>query len=79
MNCWKCGSNENLSIKARHRDGSVRIMMCRDCRKKEWRINNEKRIAKLKLEEKMRPQTPERKAWDNLALRNQQSILSKYS
>lgn len=76
MNCWKCGNNENLSIKARHRDGRIRIMMCRDCRTKEWRNNSEKR----KVEEKIKPlRSPERKAWDNLALRSQQSILNKYS
>lgn len=32
MVCYKCGATKNLSIKARHRNGSVRIRICRDCR-----------------------------------------------
>lgn len=33
LRCYKCNTADNLSIKARHRDGSIRIKICRDCRK----------------------------------------------
>jgi hypothetical protein len=36
MTCYKCGGDKELSIKARHRDGSVRALICRPCRRKAY-------------------------------------------
>lgn len=36
MTCYKCGTEEGLSIKARHRDGRVRIMICKTCRNQKY-------------------------------------------
>jgi hypothetical protein len=34
MNCYKCDSDHNLSIKAKHRDGSAHLVICKPCRNK---------------------------------------------
>lgn len=33
LNCYKCGTAEDLSIKARNRSGEVRTMVCKSCRR----------------------------------------------
>lgn len=32
--CTRCSSTEHVTIKARHRDGRIRIRLCRTCRNK---------------------------------------------
>lgn len=41
MVCYKCGSSDELSIKARLRDGSVRAMICKTCRNAAMKLYKE--------------------------------------
>lgn len=36
MNCYKCYSKTDLSIKARFKDGQPRILVCKTCRREEY-------------------------------------------
>lgn len=51
MNCYKCNSNKGLSIKARKRNGEVRAMICRACRRAQYheakKLENERIYAEF--------------------------------
>lgn len=73
MNCYKCGSSELLSIKARHRDGRIRLMICRNCRNKDSRKYIQRRKATEDKKVNINP------VWHDLSIKSQEAILSKYS
>lgn len=37
MKCYKCYAEEDLSLKARFRDGRPRLFICRPCRRIQWK------------------------------------------
>lgn len=67
LNCTKCYSAKELSIKSRYRDGRVRQMICKSCRRAEYRLRKQQNpyVAQYLREEKKRIE----KAvwWDMLA------------
>jgi protein-arginine kinase activator protein McsA len=68
MTCNKCGSDENLSIKARHRDGRIRIMLCRTCRNKDAQTYIRQPKEKLSNQDH----------WNLRALESHQRILARF-
>lgn len=71
MNCYRCDSDQELSIKARHRNGTIRIMICRTCRNSLAKKYSQTRIPP---EPKLTPSDE----WNLRAIESYGRVLAKY-
>lgn len=71
MSCYKCGTDKDLSIKNRRRNGSI-LYICRACRRKQWREAHSKPIR-----DSFGIYKPWGEDWELRAHQSYQRVLSK--
>lgn len=74
-NCYKCGTADDLSIKARLRDGTVRTRICKSCRNAASKAYKEARGPKPEPLFNITEQTE----WEIRAKQSYERIVRKYS
>lgn len=73
--CFLCTTEDNLSIKARHRDGSVRLMICARCRRQQAKDYNRNRV----VGEHKPKRSQVLKDWEVMARKKNSAIARKYA
>jgi hypothetical protein len=73
MNCYKCSSEEELSVKRTLKSGNI-LFICRPCRRADYAIYKERKHEPKK---KVLPKTA--KGWAQFAKEKNGSLMKKYA